>query len=75
MTVWFSRPEGTNDAQPAQRTGDIIQGEPEPLPRYRHAGAGQTESALCLAEASELWKHQEPNAISAAEMIRENRDA
>jgi hypothetical protein len=28
-----------------------------------------------LAEAQELWKHQEPNAIGAAEMIREDRDA
>jgi len=28
-----------------------------------------------LAKASELWKHQEPNAISAADMIREDRDA
>lgn len=28
-----------------------------------------------LAEAQELWEHQEPNAIGAAEMIREDRDA
>ena len=28
-----------------------------------------------LAEAQELWKHQKPNAIGAAEMIREDRDA
>jgi hypothetical protein len=28
-----------------------------------------------LAEASELLKHQNPSAIGAAEMIREDRDA
>jgi hypothetical protein len=28
-----------------------------------------------LAEAQELWKHQKPNAIGAAQMIREDRDA
>ena len=28
-----------------------------------------------LAEAVELWKHQKPNAIGAAQMIREDRDA
>jgi len=28
-----------------------------------------------LSEAQELWKHQKPNAIGAAEMIREDRDA
>jgi hypothetical protein len=28
-----------------------------------------------LAEAQELWKHQESNVIGAAEMIREDRDA
>jgi hypothetical protein len=28
-----------------------------------------------LADARELWKHQEPNRIGAAAMIREDRDA
>jgi hypothetical protein len=28
-----------------------------------------------LAEAQQLWKRQESNAIGAAEMIREDRDA
>ena len=28
-----------------------------------------------LAEAQELWKQQTPSEISAAEMIREDRDA
>jgi len=28
-----------------------------------------------LAEAQQLWKHQETNAIGATEMIREDRDA
>jgi hypothetical protein len=28
-----------------------------------------------LAEARELWKHQKPNIIGAAAMIREDRDA
>lgn len=28
-----------------------------------------------LAEAKELWEHQKPNTIGAAEMIRVDRDA
>lgn len=35
----------------------------------------EKKKELLLLEAQELWKHQRPNTIGAAKMIREDRDA